>query len=117
VTAAVEGTTVVGVALAGPIDELGRRDLLALGVAPAFRRQGLATALLEACVASGDAEHTAGITLAERDPIEPLDRAFRGSIARRLRERAGFEIRLSDADLRRADPGAFNALRPARSTP
>ncbi len=115
---AVEGTVVIGLAIAGPPDEHARREVLAMGVAPAFRRQGLATALLEACVASGgssDAEFTAGITLAERDPVEPLDRGLRGSIARHLLERAGFEIRLSDADLRRADPGAFRAVRPARS--
>ena len=53
VTAAVEGTTVVGLAIAGPTDDDGRRELLALGVAPSFRRQGLATALLEACVTAG----------------------------------------------------------------
>jgi hypothetical protein len=63
----------------------------------------------------GGIEYTADITLAERDPVEPLDRALRGSIARRLLERAGFEIRPSDADLPHADSGSVRAVRPARS--
>ena len=86
----------------------------------AWRRRsgsaGLAGALLEACVTAGrpgDTDYTAEVTLAERDPVEPLDRALRADIARRLLERAGFEIGPADADLRRADSGAFSAVRPA----
>ncbi len=116
VSAAVEGTTVVGLAIAGPTDDRGRREILALGVAPAFRRQGLAGALLEACVTAGrpgDTEYTAEVTLAERDPVEPLDRGLRADIARRLLERRGFAIRPADADLRHADSGAISAVRSA----
>jgi ribosomal protein S18 acetylase RimI-like enzyme len=107
---------VVGLAVAGPTDEHGRRELLALGVAPSLRKRGLATALLEACVTAGrpgDTEYTADVTLAERDPIEPLERGLRATIARRLLERAGFVVRPADADLRHADSGAFSAVRPA----
>ena len=111
-TAAVEGTIVVGLAIAGPTDANGRCELLALGVAPAFRHQGLGTALLEACVTSGTGatEYTADITLAERDPVEPLDRALRGSIARQLLVRAGFEIR-------RVRRPTFGSPTPAPSAP
>jgi ribosomal protein S18 acetylase RimI-like enzyme len=116
VTAAVEGTEVVGLAVAGPTDDRGRREILALGVAPAFRRRGLGAVLLEACVSDrrpGDTGYQAEITLAERDPVEPLDRTLRADIARRLFEGAGFQIRPADPDLRRADPGAFSVTLPA----
>jgi acetoin utilization protein AcuC len=115
VTAAVDGTLVVGLAVAGPADDHGRREILALGVAPSFRQSGLAAALLEDCVTAGrpgDTEYTADITLAERDPVEPLDRNLRADIARRLLERAGFAISPADADVRGADWGALNAVRP-----
>jgi GNAT superfamily N-acetyltransferase len=114
VSAAVEGTLVVGVALAGPTDQHARREVLALGVAPPFRRQGLAGALLKASVTAGrpgDIDHVAEITVAERDPIEPLERSLRASIAERLFERAGFEIHAIDSEVRRADPSAIRAVR------
>ncbi|MEP6637933.1 MAG: acetoin utilization AcuC family protein [Chloroflexota bacterium] len=113
ISAAVQGTIVVGVAIAGPTDDHGSRELLAVGVAPSFRRQGLAAALLEACLAAGRAgrgELMAQVTLAERDPMEPLDRGLRADIARRLLERAGFEIRPADPDIKRADPAAIRAI-------
>ena len=66
--AAVAGDQVVGLAIAGPAAPDRRRDLLALGVAPAYRRAGLATRLL----ADSPADR-AEVTLAERDPFEPLD--------------------------------------------
>ena len=116
VSAAVEGTVVVGLAVAGPTDDHGRREILAVGVAPSFQQRGLASALLEACVTAGrpgDTEYTADVTLAERDPVEPLDRTIRADIARRLLERAGFVIGTVDGDLRRADPSAMSAVRPA----
>ncbi|MEO8570369.1 MAG: GNAT family N-acetyltransferase [Chloroflexota bacterium] len=117
VSVAVVGETVVGLAIAGPVDgEDADRALLAVGVAPSFRQRGLAGALLEALGAdrAGEGRWHAEVTLAERDPIEPLDRSLRASIARRLLGRAGFEIRPADADLRAADPDAIVALRPAR---
>ena len=114
VTAAVAGALVVGLAIAGPPDERQRRELVALGVAPAFRRRGLAGALLGACFAArgpGETEATAEVTVAERDPIEPLARDLRAAIARRLLERAGFEIGPADPAVRTADPGSFRAVR------
>ena len=113
VSAAVAGTLVVGLAIAGPTDANGRREILAIGVAPEFRRQGVATTLLEACVARGTAnEFTVDSTLAERDPIEPLDRDVRADIARRLLLRAGFLPASSSSNQTHADPGAFMAVRP-----
>jgi acetoin utilization protein AcuC len=116
VAAAVEGTTVVGLAIAGPTDPRVRRELLALGVAPSFRRQGIGAALLAACVTADgpDAkECTADITLAERDPVEPLDRALRAEIAGRLLEGARFRIQPADPGLRGPDPAALRAVRSA----
>ena len=123
VSAAVEGNRVVGLAIAGPLDDGPSRELLAVGVAPAFRRRGLAAALLRSLGATfaaatepEDVELRAEITLAERDPIDPIDRALRASIARRLLEGAGFELRPVGADLRAADPAAIRAVRRAHRT-
>ena len=122
VSVAVAGSTVVGLAVTGPIGEDGRSEVLSVGVAPAFRQRGLARALMEAVIGGappGTIEHTADVTLAERDPIDPLDRGLRASIARRLLERAGFDmrpadadVRAADADVRAADPAAIRAVRP-----
>ncbi len=114
VTAAVEGTIVVGLAVASPTDENGGRELLALGVAPSFRRQGLGAALLAAFASadgSGATKYAADITLAERDPIEPFDRALRSQIASRLLEGAGFRVQPADPALRGPDPTAVRAVR------
>jgi ribosomal protein S18 acetylase RimI-like enzyme len=116
VSAAVVGTQVVGLAIAGPTDDRGRRELLAVGVAPSYRQRGLGGALLEQCVTAGrpgDTEYAAEITIAERDPVEPFDRRLRADIARRLLERAGFAVSPADAELRHADAGAITAVRRA----
>ena len=97
---------VVGLAIAGPASDSGHRDLLALGVAPAYRRSGLAGALL--AVSPAD---SAEVTLAERDPVEPIDRTTRAAIAARLLERAGFGVSAVDGALRFADPLALRAAR------
>ena len=116
VTAAVEGTIVVGLAIAGPTDEDGRRELLALGVAPSFRRQGLGTALLEACVtADGPAPRDTRPTSPSPNAIRsnPSIERFAPHIAGRLLEGAGFRIQSADPALRGADPAALRAVRSA----
>jgi hypothetical protein len=54
---------------------------------------------------------SAVVTLAERDPVEPLDRRTRTEIARGLLERAGFEVKHAQGDVGRLDPGAIEAIR------
>jgi acetoin utilization protein AcuC len=107
---AVVGSSLVGVALA---DRTG--ELLALGVAPAFRRQGLGSALLKALVAGRPAGSamTAQVGVAERDWVEPLDVETRRDIARRLLTVAGFELRAVSPDLSRDDPWAIAGRLPA----
>jgi acetoin utilization protein AcuC len=83
VSAAVIGSSVVGLAVAFD------GDLLALGVAPAWRRRGLATALLGALGDAGVATLSMQWTVAERDVIEPLEVDVRRAIARRLVARLG----------------------------
>ncbi len=83
VAAAVAGSTVVGLSVTAADDEL-----LAIGVGPRYRRQGLATRL----VAASGATHAALHPLAERDPIEPLDIHARTAIWARLHERAGIRL-------------------------
>jgi ribosomal protein S18 acetylase RimI-like enzyme len=113
VTAAVAGATAVGL-VASRADATGTRELLAVGVAPRCRRRGLATGMLAAHVATDPtAAFSAEITVAERDPAEPLDRDLRATIARRLLERAGFRIVASEPDVRLADPGMVTAQRTA----
>jgi ribosomal protein S18 acetylase RimI-like enzyme len=122
VSAAVVGSTVVGLAVSGPGDARdGSRELLALGVAPEYRRQGLATALLGAHIAGGSSGSSSSsgsfavVTLAERDVVDPLPRQLRASIARGLLERAGYRVEPAEADLRSIDPLAFRATRLART--
>jgi acetoin utilization protein AcuC len=124
VTAAVAGGSVVGAAISAAPE--GRRLLLGLGVAPDHRRRGLGAELLRRHVGStrgarrdgrgavdSDAAGVAvelweaAVTVGERDPVEPLDRAIRGAIARRLLEGAGFRVERAGGLVEAADPGAL----------
>ena len=110
-TVAVHDATVVGAAIS--IGN-GRADLLALGVAPAWRRAGLAGRLLAAHVGEIEAvavELHTEVTVAERDPLDPLDGGLRRTIAGRLLERAGFHVTPADAAVRGADPSVVTAVR------
>ena len=93
---AVVGEHLVGVAVsaAGP-DSGGAVELLWVGVAPAHRRQGVASALLAAALGAQPADQvhgpwTARIGVAERDVVEPLPLDERFAIAGRLYDKAGF---------------------------
>ena len=112
VTAAIVQDVIVGAIVSAAAESGVSREILAVGVAPEHRGHGLASAMLEAHVASfrpGDERLAATITVAERDPIEPLDHALRASIARRLFEGAGFEVRPASGRVRSVDPLALEA--------
>jgi acetoin utilization protein AcuC len=110
VTAAVEGRNVVGLVLSAAPD--ARRLLLAVGVAPGHRRRGLATELLRRHVAVPAGQPwEATVTLAERDPFEPLPRAVRAAVARRLLEAAAFTVERAGGAVGTADPAALVAHR------
>jgi GNAT superfamily N-acetyltransferase len=86
--------------------------LLALGVAPAYRRGGLAGRLLADHLALDRvASWEATVSVAERDWVEPLDVDVRFAIARRLLERVGFELRPAPPSLSRIDPWAIRGER------
>jgi acetoin utilization protein AcuC len=115
VSAAVVGTLAVGLCLTdgpGPDED---RDLLALGVAPAWRSQGLGTSLLDRHLATlRDVAHPvavrAAVTLGERDPVEPLPPVDRARVVTQLLQRAGFEVGPVRAGaVGRADPRALEA--------
>ncbi len=108
VTAAVVGPVVVGVTIS-QVDG-ATEELLAFGVEPGHRRQGLAGSLL-AAHASGDRASTAVVTVAERDVVEPLDRGDRASIANRLLTQAGYRVQQADQLARTVDPSAIVARR------
>jgi ribosomal protein S18 acetylase RimI-like enzyme len=111
----VHGGTVVGAALSIGTAGGTHADLLALGVAPGWRRAGLAGRLLEAHVGdlhAGGVELHAEVNVAERDPLEPLDDGLRRTVARRLFERAGFQVSPADSAVRTVDPTVVTAVRP-----
>jgi hypothetical protein len=86
--------------------------LVALGVAPEWRRGGLAAAMLGALVDEQDRRGRALVALhtaAERDPIDPLPRAVRREVAERLLVRA-FHLRSLPPDVAAADPYALLAV-------
>jgi acetoin utilization protein AcuC len=114
VTVATATGSVVGAAISARPED--RRLLLGVGVAPAFRGRGLGSELLRRHVRSGadsDPVETweAVISVAERDPIEPLVRATRAVIARRLLEGAGFRVQRAAGPVGAADPEALVAHR------
>ena len=51
------------------------------------------------------------VTLAERDVFDPLDRADRATIARRLLMRAGYRVEAAPGLIRSVDPAALVARR------
>jgi acetoin utilization protein AcuC len=116
-TMAVDGATAVGLVVSAPDDPLepaAARSVLAIGVAPAWRRQGLATRMLAAHVEEigrAGTQWAATVTLAERDPVEPLDRSLRSDIAQRIYGGAGFATDEPDNRLRLVDPGARRFVR------
>jgi GNAT superfamily N-acetyltransferase len=116
----VSGEWLVGVALAAPASASGVDgadgvdQLVALGVAPEWRRRGVATAMLRALVAEQDrrgrgiaALHTA----AERDPVDPLPRAVRRGVAERLAASAGLTLAPVPPHISAVDPDARLAIR------
>jgi GNAT superfamily N-acetyltransferase len=110
IVAAVAGATIVGVAMAAPRSHGHPPAIVALGVAPAYRRRGLGGRLLRAVVDRAGGELDAIVTIAERDAFEPLDRSVRSTVARRLLEHAGFDVE-TPATLSVIDPGALSARR------
>jgi acetoin utilization protein AcuC len=115
VTAAIlAGRLVVGLAVSVvEPDQGGPEELVALGVAPGWRRRGLGSALLRDHVAGvpDGVPITATVTVAERDVVEPLDHAVRMAVARRLLEGAGFVVERAPDPLGRVDPRALAAIR------
>ena len=118
-TAALARDHVVGLALS--VDEpAAGRSLIALGVAPGYRRRGIATRLLADHASAGhppattDDAITCLVTVAERDPREPLDRTLRVQIAGRLLESAGFTRRPTPPEIAAIDREAIAMARAAR---
>ena len=111
---AVVGEWLAGVALVSSGPAEGVDQLVALGVAPEWRRRGVATAMFRALVAEQDrrgrgiaALHTA----AERDPLDPLPRAVRRGVAERLATHAGLAVAAAPPEILAVDPDAIVAVR------
>ena len=114
VVAAVADDVVVGVAVVSPVTGSGDgtvESLLAVGVAPDWRRAGLARALLRALVESRPAGVAMEVAVgtAERDVVEPAPVETRIAVARRLLEGAGFAVRAPSPDISRDDRFAIAA--------
>jgi GNAT superfamily N-acetyltransferase len=119
---AVCGEWLVGVALAAPasapLEDVDQ--LLALGVAPDWRRGGLAASLLQALAEDPGRQGRAMVgqhTAAERDPYEPLPRSVRREIADRLFRSAGFTALAVASTVAAADADAIAAAHLALGTP
>ena len=120
VAGAVAGEWLVGVALAAPAEVEGADRLAALGVAPEWRRRGLATALLRAVADQEDLRGRALIglqTIAERDPFDPLPREVRRSVAENLFQVAGMRPLPVPSAVASADPGSIQAGRLPQGAP
>jgi acetoin utilization protein AcuC len=111
ISVAIAGAAIVGAVVSYPNRQPSstEHELLTFGVAPAYRRQGLARELLRTHLAALDGSVRVEITLAARDPFDPLPIETRRMIARRLLEGAGFEIAQKAPELARVDEGAFSA--------
>ena len=93
---AVAAGTIVGVAVVIPgapsSGDAPTDELVAVGVAPAWRGGGLGGTLVRAAVAGATGRErglVAVVGAGERDPVEPLDLAVRRRIAERLLTGAG----------------------------
>jgi ribosomal protein S18 acetylase RimI-like enzyme len=115
--AAVSGSVIVGIAVAvGSATEPATESLLALGVAPAFRGDGLGRALLRALLAERPpgVAMEARVGVAERDVVEPWSLGVRLAVARRLLAGSGFAFTAVSPDLVRDDPSTLLARLAAR---
>jgi GNAT superfamily N-acetyltransferase len=121
---AFSGEWLVGVVLAAPTSLDAVYQLAALGVAPAWRRRGLAAAMMASLVATPalrECALVALLTAAERDPVDPLPGTLRREVAERLFRGAGMDaitvppgIAAAYQDARAAaylPPGAWPGLR------
>lgn len=104
------GDLVVGLVVsAGGEGRDGAEHVLALGVAPEVRRRGVATELLRRHTAALPGRtFEAVVTVAERDPVEPLERAVRRDVAQRLLQSAGFTVSRAPDPVGRLDPSAIS---------
>jgi acetoin utilization protein AcuC len=110
---AANGELLVGVALSAPSPIEGVDRLLALGVAPEWRRRGVATALLRAVVEQSARAGRAVValqTVADRDHVDPLPRAVRRGVAERLATSAGMVVDPAPSRLLAVDPDACVAV-------
>jgi len=117
---AVAGEWLVGVALAAPtaLDDVDQ--LVALGVAPEWRRGGLAASMLRALMGESDRRGRALValrTVAERDVAEPLPGALRREVGERLFRGAGMSAIAVPAEIAATDPDARAAGRVPPASP